>query len=262
MGSSFSRTFNAGPGPSRLFIGGLHGKEGETTLQVIQDFDGGVLDGGKLCLFNFPPSPYVSTLERRYYETATGLEVLNLIKRIQPSIYLELHCYHGKNLSKLTDPGRKIQNGVPPLVELDKGVLIGSISPVIRSVFFKKYDLPFLLEMPCHPRDESFQVYQEVLNIIAGSSKRSEILEKLEKLYPLQVVELKKYFVDFYDNFFILFQKSSKSALKDNLRDPDDLLGFMDNLMHKLDLKLNQIQLKQVRDAVLISLDYKPPSVN
>ncbi len=262
MDTSFSRTFNAGPGPSRLFIGGLHGNEGETTFQAMKNFDGGVMESGELYLFNFPPSPYVSTLERRYYDTAAGREVLNLIKKIQPTIYLELHCYQGQNLSKLTYPGRKIQSGVPPLVELDKGVLIGSVSPIIRSVFFKKYDFPFLLEIPCHPLDESIQVYLEVLNITAKSSKRNEILEKLEKLYPLQVLELKRYFVDFSDNFFILFHKTRKHALKDNLRDSDELLGFMENLMHELDLKLNQIQLKQVRDAVLIFLDYKPPLVN
>jgi hypothetical protein len=258
MDTSFSRTFNTGPGPSRLFIGGLHGKEGKTTFQAMQDFDGSVMDRGKLYLFNFPPSPYISTLERRFYDTVTGREVLELIKKIQPTIYLELHCYHEKNLSKLIYPGRKNQSGVPPLAELDKGVLIGSISPIIRSVFFKKNDFPFILEMQCHPPDESLQVYLEVLNIAAGSDNRSEILERLEMFYPDQVVELKRYFVEFSDNFFILFQKTRELVLNGDLRNSDELMDFMENLMQELDLKLNQIQLEQVRDAVLIFLEYKP----
>jgi hypothetical protein len=261
MDTSFSRTFNMGSGPSRLFIGGLHGKEGETTFQALQNFDGSALNTGKLCLYNFSPSPYISTLERRYYDTPTGLEVLDLIKKIQPTIYLELHCYQVKNRSKLTHNERKIESGVPPLIELDKGVLIGSVSPIIRSVFFKKYDFPFILEMPCHPPADSLQVYLEVLNIAADSDKRSEILEKLGRLYPHQVIKIKKYFVDFSDNFLILFQKTRKFALEGDLTDSDDLLIFMENLMQKLPLKLNPIQLKQVRDAVLIFLDYQPSLV-
>ncbi len=257
MVSSFSRTINKGPGPSRLFIGGLHGKEGETTSQALQNFDDGVLSCGELYLYNFPPSPYISTLERRYYDTPTGREVLNLIEKIKPTIYLELHCYHEKNRCKLVHHGRKIEIGVPPLVELDKGVLIGSISPVIRSVFFRKCDFPFILEIPCRPSDDSLQLYVEVLNITAGSSKRFEILENLETLYPHQVAKLNKYFVDFSDNFLILFQKTREFALKGDLKDSDDLLVFMENLMQELDLKLNPIQLNQVRDAVLIFLDYK-----
>lgn len=256
MDPPFSRTYHKGTGPSRLFIGGVHGKESETTFQALQNFRESALKTGKLYLYNFPPSPYISTLERRYYNTSTGREVLKLIKQIQPTIYLELHCYHKK--TKLVHPDRKTETGVPPLVELENGVLIGSISPIIRSVFFKNYDFPFILEIPCQPRDESLQVYQEVLNIAAGSKKRSEILEKLGMLYPRQVVRLKKYFVDFSDNFLILFQKTREFALKGDLKDSDALMVFMENLMPKLDLSLNQMQLKQIQDAVFIFLDYNP----
>lgn len=255
MVSSFSRAFTKGSGPSRLFIGGVHGKEGKTTYQALQNLDERSINSGKLYLYNFPPGPYISTLERRYYDTSTGRRILDLIKKIQPTIYLELHCYHEKNRSKLIHHHRKTEIGVPPLVELDKGVLIGSVSPIIRSVFFEKYDFPFLLEIPCQPSPDSLQVYVEVLNIAAGSDKRSEILKKLELLYPHQVLKLKEYFVDFSDNFLTLFQKTRELALKGEWKDSDDLILFMENLMEELDLDLNQIQLKQVRDAVLIFLD-------
>ena len=258
MAPIFSRTFIKGPGPTRLFIGGLHGKESETTLQIMQNFQDSVLNTGKLHLYNFPPSPYVSTLERRYYDTSTGREVLNLIKKIQPTIYLELHCYQEKNRSKLIHPDRKTETGVPPLVELKNGVLIGSVSPVIRSAFFKKYDFPFILEIPCQPSSDSLQSYLEVLNITAGSSKRSEILNKLETLYPNEIAKLKKYFVDFSDNFLTLFHESREFVLQSDLMDSDDLLNFMEDLTQELDLKLSSVQLEQVKDAVLIFLDYKP----
>lgn len=258
MAPIFSRTFIKGPGPTRLFIGGLHGKESETTLQIMRNFQNSVLNTGKLHLYNFPPSPYVSTLERRYYDTSTGREVLNLIKKIQPTIYLELHCYQEKNRSKLIHPDRKTETGAPPLVELKNGVLIGSVSPVIRSAFFKKYDFPFILEIPCQPSDDSLQSYLEVLNITAGSSKRSEILNKLETLYPNEIAKLKKYFVDFSDNFLTLFHESREFVLQSDLMDSDDLLNFMEDLTQELDLKLSSVQLEQVKDAVLVFLDYKP----
>jgi hypothetical protein len=261
METSFSRTFNKGPGPSRLFIGGLHGKESETTGQILQSFNGSALKTGKLFLYNFPASPYISTLERRYYDTPIGREVLNLIKMIHPSIYLELHCYRHENHSKLTYEKRKAKIGVPPLVELNNGVLIGAVSPIIRSVFFKQYDFPFILEIPCHPHNEALQVYLKVLNITTGSDHRREILEKLEALYPQQVEKLQKYFVDFSDNFIILFQKTREFALSDDYKNSDELLFFMENLIQELDLKLNQIQLKQIMEAVFIFLDYKPFSV-
>jgi hypothetical protein len=49
-------------------------------------------------------------------------------------------------------------------VELDEGILMGLISPIIRSVFFKQHDFPFLLEIPCNPDEEALKVYLDVIN--------------------------------------------------------------------------------------------------
>jgi hypothetical protein len=254
MENLFSRDMNRGQGPSRLFVGGVHGKEGKSTIRALKSFNEGSLKKGKLFLCNFPESPYISTLVREYYDSPRGLELLRLIKKINPKIYLELHCYHEESYFKLTREDRKKESGVPSLVELDKGILMGSISPIIRSVLFKQQDFPFILEMPCNPGYGALQVYLEVLNIVAGSDDRFEILKKLEPKYPQQVEKLQRYFVDFSDNFWILFQKTSENARRNNLTNLEDLKNFMNNLIKELDLNLNPIQIDQVAEAVLIFL--------
>ncbi|HMK53178.1 MAG TPA: DUF2119 family protein [Methanobacteriaceae archaeon] len=257
METSFSRALNEGLGPARLFVGGVHGKESQTTILAMRNFPLSVLKNGKLFLHNFTVSPYISTLERHYYDTPTGLELLDLIEKIQPTIYLELHCYHLSSYFQLTREERKKESGIPALVELDKKVLIGSISPIIRSVFFKKYDFPFILEMPCDPSVESLEVYLKVMEVAANSNDRFSILKKLEELYPLAVDKLRRYFVDFSDNFLILFEKTRKHAQKIDSSNSNDLEVFIKDLNEKLDLNLNSIQLNQVKEAVLIFLNYK-----
>jgi hypothetical protein len=253
MEQIYSHYIKRGQGPSRLFVGGVHGKEGKTTIKALKSFDEGALKNGKLFLCNFPESPYISTLERKYYDNSRGLELLSLIKKIKPKIYLELHCYRKKSHFKLARKDRKTENGVPSLMELDNGILMGSISPIIRSVFFKQHDFPFILEIPCNPDEGALKVYLDVMNIAAGSDDRFEIFKKLELKYPQQVKKLYEYFVDYSDNFLILFQRTS-DALKHDLIHPEDLKIFMKGLIEELDLKLNHVQIEQVAEAVLIFL--------
>jgi hypothetical protein len=253
MEKVYSRHINRDQGPSRLFVGGVHGKEGQTTIKALMSFDEGSLKSGKLFLCNFTESPYISTLKRKYYDSTRGLELLSLIKKVKPKIYLELHCYQKKSHFQLTREDRKTENGVPSLVELDEGILMGLISPIIRSVFFKQHDFPFLLEIPCNPDEEALKVYLDVINIAAGSDDRFEVLKKLELKYPQQVKTLHRYFVDFSDNFLILFQKTSDALINDLIH-PEDLKTFMKGLVEELDLKLNPVQIEQVAEAVLIFL--------
>jgi hypothetical protein len=247
----FSSNINRGKGPSRLFVGGLHGKEGQTTIKALKSFDSGSLKNGRLFLCNFQESPYISTLNRKYFDSHRGLELLNLIKKVKPKIYLELHCYRKESHFQLTRDDRKTENGVPSLVELDKGVLMGSISPIIRSVFFNQHDFPFILEIPCNPDNAALNVYLDVMYIVAGSDNRFEILKKLKIKYPLQVKKLQRYFIDYSDNFLVLFQKTS-DALRNDLIHPEDLKTFMKGIIEELDLILNPVQIEQVAEAVLI----------
>jgi hypothetical protein len=257
METLFSKTINHGPRPSRLFVGGIHGKEGYTTILAMKRFEEKNVKQGRLKMCNFPESPYISTLDREYFDSKQGRSLLSLIKSINPTIYLELHCYHRKSHPRLTSEYRKEKSGVPSLLELDEGVLIGSISPIIRSAFFKKYDFPFILEIPCHPDERSLQVYLDLVNIAASSDDRFQILEKIGVKYPQQVAMLRRYFVDFSDNFLILFQKTSEYAQKNGLYRPEDLEMYMKDLVKDLDLELNQIQLKQVAEAALIFQEHE-----
>jgi len=254
MEKLFSRYIEKGKGPSRLFVGGIHGKEGQTTIKALESFDSDSLKKGKLFLYNLSASPYISTLNRKYFNSPRGLELLSLIKKLKPKIYLELHCYRKESHLQLTHEDRKTVNGVPSLVELDKGILMGSISPIIRSVFFKQCDFPFILEIPCNPDIAALNVYLDVMNITAGSDDRFEIFKKLEDKYPQQVKKLENYFLDYSDNFLILFQKTI-DALKNDLIDREDLKTYMKCLIKEMNLKLNPIQIEQVAEAVLIFLN-------
>lgn len=184
-----------------MFVGGVHGKEGESTVRAIEQLDEKDVKEGRLVIYNCDATPYLSTLKREYYETDIGKEILYLIDYYQPQVYIELHCYHKKNHTRLTSPERRSLEGVPPLIELEEGVLIGSVSPYIRTSLFKQKDICMTLEMPCDAEPESLKVYVKVLKIIAGSNTRKELEEGMIRVYPKQVETAKKYAKEFFGDF-------------------------------------------------------------
>jgi len=198
---SYFNIIHKGENPNRLFIGGIHGKEGESTIKVLKELNEKDVKGGRLVIYNCDTTPYVSTLKREYYETKIGKEILYLIDYYQPQVYIELHCYHKKNYRKLTSPHRRSIEGVPPLIELEEGVLIGSVSPYIRTSIFKRNDICMTLEMPCNAGPESLKVYREVLKIIAGSNSREELEKKMIGAYPKQVDTAKNYAKEFFGDY-------------------------------------------------------------
>ena len=64
-----------------------------------------------------------------------GKTILELIEDIKPDFYTELHCYNIKNFEKLTSMDRFNTIGVPPLIDMGNHVLMGSISPIIRTKY-------------------------------------------------------------------------------------------------------------------------------
>ncbi len=242
--------------PTRLFIGGLHGKEGLSTIHAIKTVEDTDIKEGKLVICNLTTSPYLSTLDPLYYLSLAGMKVIELIKKYQPTIYLELHCYHPDNKDKLINNNRKDLFGVPGLVELEKGVMIGSTSPMIRSVFFNLNDFPFILEIPCNPTTESLEISNNIMNIVAGSCDRSQIMEKIGRIYPRQIELLEEYFKEFSQNFWPAFQEVKKKASETKLKNFQDIDELIIGIIGKEGFNLNSVQLKQLGQALMVWHEY------
>jgi len=188
-------------GPVRIFIGGVHGKEGLTTIELIKEINNDDVVNGKLLLFNCPYSKYISTLDPKYYKTEMGKAIIDIIKTHKPEIYVELHCYKPESYHKLINLNRKDEAGVPPLIELENGVLISSVSPYLRTELFKRNDVCITLEMPCNPSKEAKKVYFEIMKEIASSDNRMEFENKLQVKYPIQVERARKYAAEFFGEY-------------------------------------------------------------
>ncbi len=197
----YSKVIEKGNGPTRIIIGGVHGNEGLTTIDLIKHLKENDVIDGKLLIYNCPKSKYVSTLDPQYYHSHMGEKILNLIKTYKPEIYVELHCYKPASYLKLIDLDRKKRAGVPPLIELEHGVLISSVAPYLRTKFFKRHDVCITLEMPCKPTEKSRQIYLEVMKAIAGSKNRSELEDKLRIKYPEQVKTAQRYAAEFFGEY-------------------------------------------------------------
>jgi hypothetical protein len=197
----YFRKIDKSDGPVRIFIGGVHGKEGLTTIELIKEINNDDVVNGKLLLFNCPYSKYISTLDPRYYKTEMGKAIIDIIKTHKPGIYVELHCYKPESYHKLINLNRKDEAGVPPLIELENGVLISSVSPYLRTELFKRNDVCITLEMPCNPSQEAKKVYFEIMKEIAGSDNRMEFEKKLQVKYPVQVERARKYAAEFFGEY-------------------------------------------------------------
>ena len=189
----FFKCIDKGPGLKRLFIGGVHGKEGLSTINAIKKISENDVKDGTLVIYNCDESRYISTLNPLYYQSTVGKEILYLINHYQPDMYIELHCYKPESYPALTSIDRIKRVGVPPLIELEKGVLIGSVSPQIRTKIFKKEDICITLEMPCSPSPETLNIYVNFLKVLAGAKNRFDLENKVTKIYPEQVETSQKY---------------------------------------------------------------------
>lgn len=198
---AYFKIIDKGNGINRLFIGGVHGKEGFSTIKALQEIKDDDVISGKLIIHNCDESQYLSTLDPLYYQSKVGKEVLYLLNYYQPKVYVEAHCYKNESYLKLISPQRRINSGVPPLIELEYGVLIGSASPSIRTSLFARNDICITLEMPCKPTKKSLDIYINVLRIIAASGSRDELEKRMIDLYPNQVETARKYAKEFFGDY-------------------------------------------------------------
>jgi len=186
--------------PSRLFVAGVHGNEEDATMPILELLAKDIkIISGRLILVSLSSAdPYISTLDKAYYSSTNGMKLLELVREYRPTIYLEVHSYEIRNHAKLIDPDRKSKIGVPPFTELEEKILIGSVSPFIRTTEFNREDLCFTLELPIPHSKKALQVALDILRVIALSSSRNEIIGKLRIKYPEHISEAERNFYEFF----------------------------------------------------------------
>jgi len=177
-------TVKGGGLPVKLVVGGLHGREwivSKLLEPMIQSASWRITG-----YFIFVPrisfdSQYRTTLSLSFYESEAGLNLIRLIQRFKPSIYVEIHGYAKKNIRRLIDPLRLQKRGVPSFFKLKSGLLVGSISPIILSLV--DVELPLALELPLKPRYPALMDCMKILHMIARSKRPMDLWRMITKLY-------------------------------------------------------------------------------
>lgn len=197
---SYFRYIDNGDGPTKLFIGGVHGNEGLTSLKFFKRINDDDLSDGQFYFYNFDKTPYISTIKKEYYESEMGQKILNLIEYFEPDFYTELHCYNLKNYEKLTSMERYRKTGVPPLIKLENHVLVSSVSPLIRMTYFSTDTVCKTLEFPCveklnhdiikeygFDKKAAVESYEKLLKLILKSPSREYFENEMMLRYKSQV---------------------------------------------------------------------------
>lgn len=197
---SYFRYIDNGEGPTKLFVGGVHGNEGATSLKFIEKINVEDFSPGQFYFYNFDRTPYISTIKNEYYESEIGQKILNLIEYFEPDFYTELHCYNLKNYDKLTSMERYRKTGIPPLIKLGNHVLVSSVSPLIRMTYFSTDTVCKTLEIPCFEKltpeiiekygfdeDLAIETYEKLLKLILRSPSRNHFESEMLKDYAPQV---------------------------------------------------------------------------
>ena len=197
---SYFRYIDNGEGPTKLFVGGIHGNEGRTSLKFIKRIREEDLSNGQFYFYNFDKTPYVSTIKKEYYESEIGQKILNLIEYFEPDFYTELHCYNLKNYEKLTSMERYKKTGIPPLIKLGDHILVSSVSHLIRMTYFSTDTVCKTLEFPCiekldsetiekydFDKQSAIETYEKLLKLILKSPSRQYFEIEMMKDYREQV---------------------------------------------------------------------------
>lgn len=197
---SYFRYIDNGEGPTKLFIGGVHGNEGVTSLKFLKRINEEDLSSGQFYFYNFDRTPYISTIKKEYYESEIGKKILDLIEYFEPDFYTELHCYNLSNYEKLTSIERYKKTGIPPLIKLGNHVLVSSVSPLIRMTYFSTDTVCKTLEFPCFEKltpeiiekynfncNLAVQTYENLLKLILKSPSRRYFEDEMLKYYKPQV---------------------------------------------------------------------------
>lgn len=189
----FSRIYGKGR-PFRLFVAGLHGNEWIDTSRLLMSLK--APSKGSLMLVPMIDSgEYISTLDSRYY-TVPGKPITELIETYQPEVYVEFHSYNRENFDQLTGMDRINQTGVPAYSHLEKGVLLGSVSPNVR-LSFPPEALCLSFEME-KGNPQSGQFALDMLESVKECSDGDGFINYLQKKYPRQAQKALEDYRKFY----------------------------------------------------------------
>ena len=208
---SYFRYIDNGEGPTKLFIGGVHGDEGKDVLPLIKLLSDDDFSSGQIYIYNFDKTPYISTIHKEFYQSEQGRKILGLIDYYKPDFYTELHSYNIKHFKRLTSLERLDSQGIPPLIDCGQYVLCSSVSPLIRRKHFTKENICQTLEFPSFRgedlklsdeelfdkydfnHDLSVQEYMSFLRLITLSKNRDDFEKRVLKDYKKQADLALKY---------------------------------------------------------------------
>ena len=208
---SYFHYIDNGEGPTKLFIGGVHGDEGKDVLPLIKRLSNEDFSSGQIYIYNFDKTPYVSTIHREFYESEQGRRILDLIDYYKPDFYTELHSYNIKHFEKLTSLERLDKDGIPPLIDCSQYVLCSSVSPLIRRKHFTKENICQTLEFPSFRGEDlklsdeelfkkydydynlSVKEYMSFLRLVTLSKNRNDFEKRVLKDYKKQADLALKY---------------------------------------------------------------------
>ena len=198
---SFFKYIDNGKGPIKLFLGGVHGNEGKTSIKFIKSIKQDDLSSGQFYFYNFDKTDYISTLKKEYYQSDLGQKILKLIEYFNPDFYTELHCFNLANYDKLISMERYKKTGVPPLIPAGNHILVSSVSPLIRMTYFSKDTVCKTLEFPClekltpeiiekydFDKKLSIERYMDLLKLITKCESRVDFENAIMKKYKHQVM--------------------------------------------------------------------------
>ena len=208
---SYFRYIDNGEGPTKLFIGGVHGDEGKDVLPLIKLLSNDDFSSGQIYIYNFDKTLYISTIHREFYQSEQGKRILDLIDYYKPDFYTELHSYNIKHFKKLTSLERLDSQGIPPLIDCGQYVLCSSVSPLIRRNHFTKENICQTLEFPSFRGEDlklsddelfkkydydynlSVKEYMSFLRLITLSKNRNDFEKRVLKDYKKQADLALKY---------------------------------------------------------------------
>ncbi|MBW6518943.1 MAG: DUF2119 domain-containing protein [ANME-2 cluster archaeon] len=186
--------------PVRLFVAGLHGDEWETTSALLEQLSPPGT-GTLIIMPKVSDNEYLSTLDRDYYATYAP-HLREAIVTFRPSIYLELHCYSKESYLALVGDGRFERYGVPAYIEIEAGILMGSVSPRVRRDFFTPDDLCVSFEMPRNPSELSLIVIHNLLDVVEKCWSRQGFVSYMAQHYPEQTAVAVKNYLQFYGHLY------------------------------------------------------------